>query len=188
MLPRAVTLRFGPFQSRLDSASVVYTEDILAIRVIQQNFGRRPIVWGLASGGKYYGLDPLIIQRGIGMHLATAVPDSSDQNMVPGLFQAVVDLEATRRLATEVYRYAELLERPPTRLETTAAGMANTMSLPFVQLGAHAQSTGDLAAARRYYQQANRVFPNPGLAQALQQVSPPQEVSNPPESVLPIPR
>ncbi len=170
-LPRAVALRFGPFQSQLDSNSVVYTEDIIAIWVIQQNFGRRPIVWGLASGGKYFGLDPLIVQRGIGMQLTTSVPDSADRNLVAGLFDAPVDLESTKRLATEVYRYADLLERPVTRLETTAAGMANTMSLPFVQLGAHAQAIGDQAAARRYYEQAYRVYRNPGVADALRQLT-----------------
>jgi MFS family permease len=188
LLPKAVPLRFGPYQSQLDSNSVIYTEDIISIRVIQQNFGRRPIVWGLASGGKYFGLDPLVVQRGIGMQLTTTLPDTADHNLVPGLFQAPVDLEATRRLATEVYRYADLLQRPVGKLETTAAGMANTMSLPFVQLGASAQSKGDLTAARGYYEQAYKVYRNPGVRDALRQVS--QSKGGPPEgdSALPKPR
>jgi hypothetical protein len=185
VLPRAVPLRFGPFQTQLDSNSVVYTEDILAIRVIQQNFGRRPVTWGLASGGKYYGLDPLVVQHGIGMHLATTVPDSTNPNLTAGLFRAPVDIEATRRLATEVYRYADLLTRPAGPLETTAAGMANTMSLPFVQLGAHAQSIGDTAKAREYFEAALKVYPNPGVREALKQLAsaPPK-----PDSALPKPR
>ncbi|MBM4188708.1 MAG: DUF2723 domain-containing protein [Gemmatimonadetes bacterium] len=174
ILPRAVALQFGPYRTQLDSNSVVYTEDIVAIRTIQQNFGRRPIAWGLSSGGKYFGLDGLIVQRGIGMHLETAVPDSSNRRLAGGLFGVPVDIVATDSLANHVYRYADLLARPQSRFESTAAGMANTMSLPFVQLGYQAQATGDLATAVASFERALRVFPNPGVQDLLRQIRQPK--------------
>ena len=183
ILPRTIPLQFGPFRTQLDSNSVVYTEDIVAIRVIQQNYGRRPIAWGLSSGGKYFGLDPLIVQRGIGMHLETKVPDSTRQELVPGLFNNPVDLPATDALANQVYRYADLLDRPARRLESTAAGMANTMSLPLVQLGYHAQSVGDFAAALRHFERAAHVYPNPGVEDAIRQIR--QRGTPPADTALP---
>ena len=146
----------------------------MVIRVLQENYGKRPIVWGLASGGKYYGLDPLIVQKGIGMNLGLDLPDTTDQNLTAGLFRVPVDIEATRRLATDVYRYADFLTRPAGELETTASGMANTMSLPFVQLGAYAQSVGDTGMARSYFEQAVKVYPNPGVKEALRQLGTPK--------------
>jgi hypothetical protein len=75
ILGRTVVLPFGPYRVTLDSNTVLYAEDFLSIRVLQQNFGRRPVAWGLTSGGRYYGLDSLIGQRGIGLHLGAAKPD-----------------------------------------------------------------------------------------------------------------
>jgi hypothetical protein len=183
ILPRAVPLQFGPFRTQLDSNSVIYTEDIVAIRIIQQNFGRRPISWGLSSGGKYFGLDPLVVQRGIGMHLERAVPDSTRRELAPGLFNVPVDMPATDALANQVYRYADLLERPRPRLESTAAGMANTMSLPLVQLGYQAQAAGDFEAALRHFEKAARVYPNPGVEDAIRQLR--GRETNPADSALP---
>ncbi len=168
ILGQSVTLMFGPYQTRLDSNSVVYTEDFVSIRLIQQNFGRRPIAWGLTSGGKYYGLEPLLVQRGIGIHLEKQLPDTTDRNLdFRRLFGATLDVEATRALAFDNYRYADLRRVGPHGLETTSAGIAQSLSMPFTQLAFAAEGRQDLAQVVRSLEQAVRLSDNPGVAQAL---------------------
>src|SRR6185436_18946915 len=65
LLPRDVTLPVGPYQTTLPARTPVYGKDFLALRVIQQNFGRRPIGWGLTAAGTVYGLQRFLVQRGL---------------------------------------------------------------------------------------------------------------------------
>ena len=53
IIERTVPVPIGPYQTTIDSNSVLYGKDFLALRVIQQNFGRRPIGWGLTAAGHY---------------------------------------------------------------------------------------------------------------------------------------
>ncbi len=186
-LPKPVTISFGPYQTRLDSNTVVYTEDFVSIRLIQQNFGRRPIVWGLTSGGKYYGLEPLLMQRGIGISLESKVPDTTDRNLdFRRMFDAPLDLKATEALLTANYRYSGLMERSAAGLETTAAGIAQTLGMPFTQMAFHAEEKGDYAGVVRYLEKAARLSSNPGVADALAEAR--RRLRSNPESTLPIPR
>lgn len=190
MLPQAITLMFGPYQTRLDSNSVVYTEDFVSIRLLQQNFGRRPIAWGITSGGKYYGLDPLLVQRGIGIHLENQLPDTADANLdFRRLFGAALDVAATRALAFENYRYANLRKTGSHGLENTAGGIAQTLSMPFTQLAFAAESRQDLAQVIRSLEQAVKLSDNPGVAEALAEAK--QRAAAPmpkPGIILPKPR
>lgn len=186
-LPKPVTISFGPYQTRLDSNTVVYTEDFVSIRLIQQNFGKRPIVWGLTSGGKYYGLEPLLMQRGIGITLESKVPDSTDRNLdFRRMFDAPLDLKATEELLNKNYRYADLMARSAAGLETTAAGIAQTLGMPFTQLAFHAEEVGDLAGVVRYLEKAARLSSNPGVLDALAEAR--RRLQAKPDSTLPIPR
>ncbi len=186
-LPNPVTIGFGPYQTRLDSNTVVYTEDFVSIRLIQQNFGRRPIVWGLTSGGKYYGLESLLMQRGIGIMLESKVPDSTDKNLdFRRMFDAPLDIKATEELLATNYRYADLMARSAAGLETTAAGIAQTLGMPYTQLAFHAEEQGDLAGVVRYLESAAQLSSNPGVTDALAEAR--RRFQAKPESALPIPR
>jgi hypothetical protein len=168
MLPRAVGLSFGPYRTTLDSATVLYPEDFLTIRVAQQSFGRRPIVWSLTTGGRYYGLDPLIVQRGIGLHVEASTPDTTNPALdFTGLFSAPLDIPTTRRLALETYRYGDLGERPHGPLEPTAQGIAQTMTMPLTQLAVAARSRQDYGAARQYLELAAKIAPSPTIRSLL---------------------
>jgi hypothetical protein len=170
ILPRAVALNIGPVQSGLDSGSVVYTEDFVSIRVLQQNLGRRPVAWALTSGGKYYGLDRLVVQQGIGLRLDTIPPDSSDLRYdFAGTFRVALDVPTTRKLMFETYRYADLLEHPGAELETTAAGIAQTLGVPFTQLAFAAESRQQLSEMVATLERATKLNPNPTLKAALEQ-------------------
>ncbi len=186
-LPKAVTVSFGPYQTRLDSNTVVYTEDFVSIRMIQQNFGKRPIVWGLTSGGKYYGLEPLLLQRGIGISLEAKVADPADTNLdFRRMFDAPLDLKATEELLTKNYRFADLMARGATGLETTAAGIAQTLGMPFTQMAFHAEEKGDYAAVVRHLEKAAQLSANPGVKDALTEAR--RRLQTNPDSTLPIPR
>jgi hypothetical protein len=165
ILPRDVELPVGTHRVRLKARSALYGKDFLSIRVIQQNFGRRPIVWAITAGGQYYGLDSLVLQQGLGLRLMTEAVDTTgpayDLNRLMG---APLDVPITQRLVSETYRYAGLLERDQRRaLETTAAGIASTLGLPFTQLALAAEARGDTANLARFLESAGLLTRNPSL-------------------------
>ncbi|MEZ4457914.1 MAG: DUF2723 domain-containing protein [Gemmatimonadales bacterium] len=133
-LGQAVPLGFGRYRTQLDSGTVIYPEDIVSIRILQQNFARRPIGWGLTSATKFYGLEPLLVQRGLGIQLDTVVADTSNRALdFRRLYTAALDVPATDLLVNQ-YRYADLLTHGSLGLESTAAGIANTLGMPLTQL------------------------------------------------------
>lgn len=168
LLGSDVPVAVGPYQTTLRANTAVYSKDILSLRVIQQNFGRRPVVWSLTAGGTYYGLERFLVQRGIGIHLEGAPVDTTAPGLdLRRLVGVPLDLPVTERLMTETYRYADLLKRVRTPLESTSAGIAGTLGLPFTQLALAAELRGDQAAAVRYLELAARLSTNPLVAAAL---------------------
>jgi hypothetical protein len=164
LLPSDVSLSIGPYRTTLPAQTAVYGKDFLALRVIQQNFGRRPIGWGLTAAGNVYGLDRLLVQRGLAMMLAAAPPDTtSSQYDLRRLMGAPLDIAATEQLMNETYRYARLLEGPHRELETTAKGIASTLGLPYTQLAFAMQARGDSVRLRRYLERAALLSNNPAL-------------------------
>ncbi|HET9275026.1 MAG TPA: DUF2723 domain-containing protein [Gemmatimonadales bacterium] len=181
LLSQEVTLPVGERSVVLPAGTVLYGKDFVSLRIIQQNLGRRPLAWGLTAAGSFYGLDSLLVQRGLGIHLEPARPDSADPRYdFSGLLNIPLDLTLTQRLVYETYRYADLLEAPPRRLESTAAGIASTLGILFTQLGASAQARGDTAAAIRALRYAVKLSPSPNVRGMLQMLETGRE-SVPPE-------
>ncbi|MEO8452298.1 MAG: DUF2723 domain-containing protein [Gemmatimonadota bacterium] len=168
LLPRDAEIAIGPYRTTLKANSPLYPEDFLKIRVLQQNFGHRPIVWGLTAAGQYYGLDPIIVQRGLGLNAETGPIDSTQMNRELGqMFRAAVDLKATEKLAYEVYRYGHLLDADHGELETTARGIAATLAVPFTQLASDAEARQDFLAMVKHLERAARLWSNPSVVQGL---------------------
>jgi hypothetical protein len=166
------TVRLGPLTRELTAGSVLYPNDIMSLSLVQQNIGRRPIVWAVTAGRSYAGLGDYVVQKGLGFHLGAAVPDTSDSRLdLRRLAGAPLDLPATETLAYEVYRYAGLLEGGAAGLDPTAASAAASLSLPFVQLVYAAEARGDTAGARRAIERAVRLSPNPEMRAALLQMA-----------------
>ncbi len=164
LLPNDVTLSVGPYRTTLPARTAVYGKDFLALRVIQQNFGRRPIGWGLTAAGNTYGLDRLLVQRGVAIMLESTPADTTDpQYDFRRLMGVPLDIAATERLMNETYRYARLLEGPHRELETTAKGIASTLGLPYTQLAFAMQTRGDTVRLRRYLERAALLSSNPAL-------------------------
>ncbi len=164
ILPRDVQLPVGQRQVILPARTVLYGKDFLSIRVIQQNFGRRPVAWAVSAAGKYYGLDRLVAQRGLGIDLDTVPVDTTLAKYDLGRLMGVpLDVPATQRLADQVYRYGDLIERPSGNLEPTAAGMASTLGLPFLQLAFAAEARGDSLSFLRWLESASKLSQNPAM-------------------------
>ena len=73
----AQQIALGPAHAHADaSGTVLYPSDILILSVIQQNLGRRPIVWAATAGRSFAGLGDYVVQRGLGFELLAARPDT----------------------------------------------------------------------------------------------------------------
>lgn len=166
-----VDIAYGPYRVRVPANTPFYGKDFLAVRVIQQNFGRRPIAWSITAGGDYHGLDALMVQRGLVMVLESVPPDSTAPSLdFSSGYGPPLDVPATERLVTEVYRFGQLLTRGPAALDPTARSIASTMAVPFTQLAGAAEARGDQAAMLRWLDPAWRLSYNPRIGEALDSV------------------
>jgi hypothetical protein len=142
--------------------------DILSLSVVQQNVGRRPIVWGITSGREFAGLADYVIQQGLGFTLQTSRPDTTSAALdMRRLAGVPLDLPTTERLLWETYRYAGLLDGDVSRLESTTSSIASTLSFPFVQLAYAYSSRGNEEKLQRAIGYALRLSPNPAVRAAL---------------------
>ncbi len=178
LVERPLPLRLGPVQVTLPARSALYLADVAALRIIQENLGRRPIAWSVTAGTRYYGLDRYMIQQGLAQRVLTAPPDTTDPAVFPAsLTGTTLDLATTERLAWETYRYAGLLEERSRAPDNTNRSFAATLSLPFTQMAYAYESRNDYERAISNLERAARLSPNPAVAAALQQMifqGPPQ--------------
>ena len=99
--------------------------------LVQQNLGRRPIVWGATAGRSFAGLGDYVVQRGLGFELLPERPDTTSGDLdLHRLTGVPLDVRATERLVFDTYRYGELASRGAEELESTSASVAATLGLP----------------------------------------------------------
>jgi hypothetical protein len=179
-VPERQSVRLGPLTRELRAGSVLYPNDIMSLSLVQQNIGRRPIVWAVTAGRGFAGLGDYVVQRGLGFELGTALPDTTDPALdLRRLAGAPLNLPATETLVYRTYRYAGLLEAGAVGLDPTSASAAASLSLPFVQLVYAHQGRGDREKARRALAGALQLSPNPEMREALLQMV---ETSTPADS------
>lgn len=164
-------ITFGPYRVVVPAQTPFYGKDFLAVRVIQQNFGRRPIAWAITTGREYQGLDPLLVQRGLAFWVEDALPDTTSADLdFPGGGAPPLDRPVTERLLTETYRYANLVTGGPGRLEPTSRSIANTLAVPFAQLAGLAEGRGDSTAMLRWLEPAAQLSDAPAVHEAIRMV------------------
>jgi len=113
-------------------------------------------------------LGEYVVQQGLGFALRTAKPDTTSPSLdLRRLAGAPLDLPTTDRLLWETYRYAGLLEGDVTKLESTSASIASTLSLPYTQLAYGYSERGQYEKMERALDRAMRLSPNPALRAAL---------------------
>ncbi|MEO6058083.1 MAG: DUF2723 domain-containing protein [Gemmatimonadales bacterium] len=162
----------GPLTRTLTEGTVLYPNDILTLGIIQQNLGRRPIVWAATAGRSFGGLGEFVVQRGLGFELLTERPDSSSPSLDRRLGGIPLDVPTTSRLVLDTYRYAGLLDRGPVSeaLEHTSRSVATTLGLPPALLVYAFAGRADRPGMERALDLATRLSPNPDLRAALQSV------------------
>jgi hypothetical protein len=173
-LTEPLTMRVASVRVTYPAGAVVYPSDLLAIRVVQQNLGRRPIVWSVTTGSDLEGLSGYASQAGLGYRVGEARTDSARATSEASLLSPVpLDLPLTARLIWETYRYAGLLAAPaPLRLESTASDIARTLGLPFAQAALAYRARGDAARARDAARTARRLVPDPDILRSLRPLAP----------------
>ncbi|MEO8090224.1 MAG: DUF2723 domain-containing protein [Gemmatimonadales bacterium] len=166
--PETQEIKLGPLRRTLEKGTYLLPNEILTLSVVQQNVGRRPIVWAITAGREFAGLSAYVIQQALGFSLQTAKPDTTapwlDLRRLAG---APLNVPLTERLVWDTYRYAGLLEGDATRLESTSAGIAATLSFPFVELAYGFSDRGQVDKMQRALDYAFRLSPNPALRAAL---------------------
>jgi Protein of unknown function (DUF2723) len=172
--PRTEEIKLGPLRRRLQQGTVLYPSDILMLSLIQQNLGRRPIVWAITTGRSFGGLAQYVVQQGLGFRLEQAAPDTTNPALdLHRLATVPLDVPTTERLVYETYRYAGLSERGEEPLETSSAGIANSLTYPAVQLAYAYSARRDTSRVERALDFALSLSPNPEIRASLQSLAQP---------------
>jgi hypothetical protein len=171
LLPVDLNFRVGNIQQRYAAGTPMYIKDVMVLRLIQENLGKRPIFFALTAGtGNRMGLDRYVAQQGLAFKLfpdTIALGDRYvDLRALWGV-PAAMDVERTRQLAWEVYRYARLFEVDSLRLDPTDDNIAGNLSIPYLALGLIYQQRGDLENAIANYERSNHLSPNPQVASII---------------------
>ena len=168
VVPQEQRVALGPLTRTLKAGSYLLPNEILTLSIVQQNVGRRPIVWAITTGRDFGGLADYVVQQGLGFALRTSPPDTTSAAIdTRKLAGAPLDIPTTERLVWETYRYAGLLQGDVTQLESTSASIASTLSLPFTQLSYVYSARGEQEKLMRALERAMQLTPNPALREAL---------------------
>ena len=162
VVDRTQQIRLGPVTRTLREGSFLMPNELLSLSVVRDNAGRRPLVWSITTGSGLAGLGQYMVQRGLGFHLETAPPDTTDPDLdLRRLAGAPLDLPDTDALVFETYRYAGLLAEGAADLDPTSGSAAASLALPPVQLAYAYQARGDRERMERAVQLAAKISPEP---------------------------
>ncbi len=165
-------VRLGPLTRTLAEGTLLYPNDILVLGVLQQNLGRRPIVWAATAGRSFAGLGDYVVQRGLGFELLPARPDTTASDLdLHRLAGVPLDVPTSERLVFDTYRYAGLVERGGEGLESTSGSVAATLGLPPALLVYAYATRGEREKLERAVNLAARLSANPDLRAALRAVA-----------------
>ncbi|HEX6643394.1 MAG TPA: DUF2723 domain-containing protein, partial [Gemmatimonadales bacterium] len=165
------SVEFPGFTRTYGPGEIGQPRDIVAIRVIQQNLGRRPIVWSVTAGRSFGGLADRVVQQGLGYAILPTPPDTTQPGIVGSAFGSLpIDVDRTARLVWDTYRYAGLLEGEPEPLDPTSESMARTLGYPFTVLAFAYDAVGNREGMLRSLERAARLNPDPQLSSVLDQL------------------
>jgi len=186
LLPRALTLRAGEAVITLPQNSPLYVHNMVALRVLQENWQDRPVYYSLTSGSDNWGLAAsALTQEGLVLRVnMQGLPDTT--RLVTSLFGVPLDVPATDSLTWEIYRYSRLFEADTLDLSPTSRNIAVNLSYAFYSLAQAYEVLGDRERSERNLRRALHLQPIPELSQMLQagrdifQPPPPPELADTP--------
>ncbi|MEO8031090.1 MAG: DUF2723 domain-containing protein [Gemmatimonadota bacterium] len=168
MLSDSQLVQIGPVRVVYPARSIFYPNDLVTISILQQNLGRRPVVWALTAADHLLGLEHHVVMRGLVLSAEATVIDSTTPGVdAQGLFGAPVDVPVTRALVTRVYRYAGLLGPSRRLIDPTSRGVAANLAVPWTRLASYYDRIGNGPAAIKSLETAGKLSAQPGLEAAL---------------------
>jgi hypothetical protein len=169
-IPGDIVLRVGNISHTYPAGTPMYVKDIMTLRLIQENLGKRPIYFALTAGNSArMGLERYVTQRALAfkLHGDSVQPGVG---LAQGLFGTQVDVEWTRRLAWDGYRYARLFEVDTLRLDPTDDNIAGNLAFSFMTLGEAYRQLGQPEQMLGNFRRAEHLSPNPELRSYLRQL------------------
>lgn len=147
LLDRAITVRAGRVTVTYPENSALYTYDMLILRLIQENWNRRPVYFSMTAGSSNWGrYREFVTQQGLVFKLHADIPPDTT-GLAPGLFGVPLDVARTDSLAWEIYRYGRLFEPDSLTLDPTSRNIAINLSYPFYGLSWAYELDGDTVRA-----------------------------------------
>lgn len=164
MLPGDLVASVGEARYVIPANTPIYPNDVLQIKVMQHNIGRRPIALALTTGRDFHGLAPYLVQKGLVYHLQTTPVDTTspaiDTQRQAGTF---LDVPATSTLAWETWRFGQLFTGDLGLVDRTSQAIAWNLSLPFTQLAWAWRERGDQERLGRNLARAAHLADDPAL-------------------------
>jgi hypothetical protein len=168
LLPQDYTFRAGRMMITYPAESAFYVYDMLMIRLLQENAGKRPLYFSMTAGTSNWSrLSDYVTQEAMLFRVHAVEPPDSTR-LAPGIFQVPIDVPRTDSLVWNVYRYADLLTADSVRLDPTHRNIAINLSYPFYGLGLAYEMRGDTAQARKNVANGVKLYYLPEIARALQ--------------------
>ncbi|MDP3774672.1 MAG: DUF2723 domain-containing protein [Gemmatimonadales bacterium] len=160
LLSRDLVLHVGNITHTYPANTPMYVKDIMVLRLIQENLGRRPIYFALTAGsGSRMGLDQYMNQQALAFKLMPDPVTSGPE----GLFGTKVDVERTRTLVWDVFRYARLFDVDSLELDPTDDNIAGNLAFNYMTLGEAYRQLGNAELVVANFRKANHLSPNPEL-------------------------
>jgi hypothetical protein len=166
---RPFTFRAGQASRTFPERTPLYVKDVLMMRLLQENAGRRPIYYSLTAGsGNWLGLQRYMASEGLVIRVHVDAPPDSSALVAGSVLGIPINMPRTDSLVNHVYRYAGLFDADTLALDPTARNIALNLSLPFLALGQGWDAWGYRERAVEYLRQANHLSPNPDLQAVLE--------------------
>ncbi len=167
-LDQPLTLRLGSLGYIIPGGRYLPPSDIAAARIVQENFGRRPLSWSMTTGRDMHGVGNAILQQGLVYTLQEAPVDTTAPSVDSRrLYGALLDIPTTTRLMWDTYRYAGLLGADLRDLDPTAQGMARNLGIPFTELAFAYARLGERDRALANADRAEQLEIDPAVLQEL---------------------
>jgi len=163
----------GGVRLPIRAGQVFEVRDLVILYTIGQSMSARParpVTFGVSSGrGSWLGLDQHLVAQGLAYAVFPGRPDTL-KRLVSGIQRTMVDTARTRLLVDSVFQYGGLFAADSLDLEPAARAVANSMSIPFLELGNAAAQRRDQAGALAYLRRAYHLSPTEPLAAVLRQI------------------
>jgi hypothetical protein len=171
---RALVFRVGQISRTIAPNTPLYVKDILMMRLMQENAGRRPVYYSLTAGSSNWaGLQRYLMAQGLVLRVDFTPPADSSRLLAGNVLGVALDLPRTDSLVNHVYRYAGLFTADPLDLDPTDRTITSNLSLPFLALGQAFEIEGERQKSLEALKRAYHLAPSPDLQAVIEQLSHP---------------